>query len=134
MNSALKSLKEADPKLYETFIKALKEDLDLPKEEALSILECPSCHTRFHMTLTAAPESGKSGRMVKRKRKVTGKLFNLIVQLARLQNTSTGGINREFKTTMAKKFKGMNPVQIREKKIEWLKVRIGKYRAKGNVA
>ena len=120
----LELLKKSDSRLYAEFVKTLTEDLGLNAGS----LQCPSCKSRFKVLLES--ESGtekKSTRGTKRKmpKPARGSLFQLLVDLARLRNTTTGTINRQFKQTQ-KPSKKLSIQELKELKIAWVKQEIEK--------
>ena len=120
----LELLKKSDSRLYAEFVKALTEDLGLNAGS----LQCPNCKSHFKVLLESESGTGKkSTQGTKRKmpKPARGSLFQLLVDLARLRNTTTGTINRQFKQTQ-KPSKKLSVQELKELKIAWVKQEIEK--------
>lgn len=120
----LELLKKSDSRLYAEFVKALTEDLGLNAGS----LQCPNCKSQFKVLLESDSGKGKkSTQGTKRKMPKPGRgsLFQLLVDLARLRNTTTGTINRQFKQTQ-KPSKKLSVQELKELKIAWVKQEIEK--------
>jgi hypothetical protein len=129
MNS-LDLIKKSDPSLYSEFLKAFSRELGLDA----GTFRCPNCDQPLHVSATVhRTEVVRRGRPAmarpKRAKRAVhrpppGSLFQLLVDLARLRNTTTGTINREFTKTF--KSKKLPAKELREAKIEWTKQQIAK--------
>ncbi len=121
----LELLRKSDSRLYAEFVKALTEDLGLDSGS----LQCPNCKSNFRVLLDSESGTGKksSTRGTKRKmpKPARGSLFQLLVDLARLRNTTTGTINRQFKQTQ-KPSKKLSVQEVKDLKIAWVKQEIEK--------
>jgi hypothetical protein len=143
MNSALRSLKESNPQMFDMFLRALREDLGA---DIISSFTCPNCHTSLEIVVAAGrdavAEGGRRGRRPGRpagkkaaaKRPIGGTLNPLLIELARLRKATTGKLNAEFKSAMKDKIRKMGPQEVRAVKIEWLKNELSKARSKSNAA
>jgi hypothetical protein len=122
----LELLRKSDSRLYTEFVKALTEDLGLDSGS----LQCPNCKAQFRVLLESERGGKKSlTRGTKRKmpKPARGSLFQLLVDLARLRNTTTGTINRQFKQTQ-KPSKKLSLQELKDLKIAWVKQEIEKAR------
>lgn len=137
MNKALNALKEANPSLYSEFIELLSQDLGLGMEGSASTIRCPHCDASIQITLSqvSGERSQGSGRGRRAKRAdrprrhwnpKPNSLFNLLVRVAKIRRTTTGGVSAEFNKSMRAKLKGMSPAEVRETKIKWLSEQISK--------
>jgi hypothetical protein len=136
MNRALQALKESNPELYEQFVTSLTEDLGLGTQISSGSLECPSCHAKFEMSLTAVGNEVKRTR-VKGKREWKPKpnsMFSLLVDLARLQKMTTGKVSAQFNKAMGSRLKGLSAAEVREQKMKWVKAQIAKGRSRRKAA
>lgn len=147
MNKALNALKEANPNLYAEFIELLTEDLGLGGDNSASTIRCPNCQGQIQVTLslTTTSRSAQTPARAARSRKVErprrqwnpkpNSLFNLLVRVAKIRRTTTGGVSAEFNKTMRSRLKGLSPAEVRETKIKWLNDQISKAgRSKGQAA
>lgn len=139
MNKALKALKDANPRLFSQFMDLLAEDLGIGGEGSAGTLTCPNCRAEFGVMLNAAARSQQTrqsksrGARPGRRRNWNPKpksLFNLLVTLAKIRRTTTGGVSAEFNRTMRSKMKGLSTAEIRELKIKWLTDEIAKSKSK----
>lgn len=139
MNKALKALKDANPRLFSQFMDLLAEDLGIGGEGSAGTLTCPNCRAEFEVMLNAAARSQQTrqsksrGARPGRRRNWNPKpksLFNLLVTLAKIRRTTTGGVSAEFNRTMRSKMKGLSTAEIRELKIKWLTDEIAKSKSK----
>ena len=120
----LELLRKSDARLYAEFVKALTDDLGLNSGS----LQCPNCKAQFRILLDSESRGRKSlPRGTKRKmpKPPRGSLFQLLVDLARLRNTTTGTINRQFKQTQ-KPSKKLSIQELKDLKIAWVKQEIEK--------
>jgi hypothetical protein len=120
----LELLRKSDSRLYAEFVKALTDDLGLNSGS----LQCPNCKTHFRILLDRESGGRKSlPQATKRKmpKPARGSLFQLLVDLARLRNTTTGTINRQFKQTQ-KPSKKLSVQELKDLKIAWVKQEIEK--------
>lgn len=120
----LELLRKSDSRLYAEFLKALTEDLGLNSGS----LQCPNCKAQFRILLDSETGGRKSlprGGKRKMPRPARGSLFQLLVDLARLRNTTTGTINRQFKQTQ-KPSKKLSVQELKDLKIAWVKQEIEK--------
>jgi len=121
----LELLKKSDSRLYAEFVKALTDDLGLDAGS----LQCPNCKAQFRVLLESDTGTGKKPLTQTTKRKMPkparGSLFQLLVDLARLRNTTTGTINRQFKQTQ-KPSKKLSVQEVKDLKIAWVKQEIEK--------
>jgi hypothetical protein len=123
----LELLRKSDSRLYTEFVKALTEDLGLDSGS----LQCPNCKSQFRVMLETDSGAGRKPLTQAGKRKMPkparGSLFQLLVDLARLRNTTTGTINRQFKQTQ-KPSKKLSVQELKDLKIAWVKQEIEKAR------
>lgn len=120
----LELLRKSDSRLYAEFVKALTEDLGLNSGS----LQCPNCKAHFRILLDSESGGRKSsphGGKRKIPKPARGSLFQLLVDLARLRNTTTGTINRQFKQTQ-KPSKKLSVQELKDLKIAWVKQEIEK--------
>lgn len=121
----LELLRKSDSRLYAEFVKALTEDLGLNSGN----IQCPNCKSQFRVMLESEIGTGRKSLAQGGKRKMPkpprGSLFQLLVDLARLRNTTTGTINRQFKQTQ-KPSKKLSVQQLKDLKIAWVKQEIEK--------
>ena len=147
MNKALNALKEANPNLYAEFIELLSEDLGLGGDTSVSPIRCPNCQAQIQVALSqstaAQPARGgrrgrparKTGRTRRQWNPKPNSLFNLLVRVAKIRRTTTGGVSAEFNKSMRSKLKGLSPAEAREVKIQWLNDQISKAgKSKGQAA
>ena len=142
MNKALKTLKEANPRLFAQFMELLAEDLGIGNEKSAGSLTCPNCQSEFQVALSSASvqvEQPRQGRARAgttrgaRRRNWNPKpksLFNLLVTMAKIRRTTTGGVSAEFNKANRSRIKGLKPAEIREVKIKWLTDEIAKNKSK----
>jgi hypothetical protein len=131
--NALDLIKKSDPSLYSEFLQAFSKELGLDA----GTFRCPNCDQQLHVTATGRGATGSRqsragvGRTRGGKRTgfkaAPGSLFQLLVDLARLRNTTTGTINREFSKTFKPK-KKLSPKELKAAKVEWTKQQIAKAR------
>ncbi|MCI0411458.1 hypothetical protein L0222_01520 [bacterium] len=117
----LELLKKSDSRLYAEFVKALTKDLGLNAGS----LQCPNCKAQFKVLFESESGAGKKSRKKKMPKPARGSLFQLLVDLARLRNTTTGTINRQFKQTQ-KPSKKLSVQEMKQLKIAWVKQEIEK--------
>ena len=130
--NALELIKKTDPDLYAEFLVAFSQDIGLDTGS----FRCPHCNKPLQVTAagkSVASSSSAAGRSAGRAKRVVrrpgpGSLFQLLVDLARLRNTTTGTINREFSKTF-KSRKKLSPKDLRVAKIQWVKQQIAKAKA-----
>jgi hypothetical protein len=142
MNKALKALKDANPRLFTQFMDLLAEDFGIGGDMSAGTLTCPNCQSEFQVALNstsaqvAQPRQARTRKgpaRVGRRRNWNPKpksLFNLLVTMAKIRKTTTGGVSAEFNKTMRSKIKGLKPAEVREIKIKWLQDEIAKSRSK----
>jgi hypothetical protein len=141
MNKALKALKEANPRLFTQFMDLLAEDFGIGGDTLAGTLTCPNCQSEFQVALNSASAQGAQPRQTRRRKDATvarrrnwnpkpKSLFNLLVTMAKIRKTTTGGVSAEFNKTMRSRIKGLKPADVREVKIKWLQDEIAKSRSK----
>ena len=131
--NALDLIKKTDPNLYTEFLKAFSLEIGLDSGS----FRCPHCDQSLQVTAiagqkkAAAPRTAaKSKRQPQKAKRVArrpgpGSLFQLLVDLARLRNTTTGTINADFKKSF-KSRKKLSKVELKAAKVEWVKRQIAK--------
>lgn len=139
MNKALKALKEANPRLFAQFMDLLTEDLGIGGNTFAGNLTCPNCQSEFQVSLNST-QSEQPRQLRTRKSSREGRrrnwnpkpksLFNLLVTMAKIRRTTTGGVSAEFNKSMRSKIKGLKPAEVREVKIKWLQDEISKNKSK----
>lgn len=131
--NALDLIKKTDPDLYSKFLAAFSQDIGLDA----GTFRCPNCDHPLQVALATngnrSKETRGAAQAASRTRRVgrkpaPGSLFQLLVDLARLRNTTTGTINREFSKTF-KSRKKLSPKELKEAKVEWVKQQIAKAKA-----
>ena len=138
MNKALRALKDANPRLFAQFMDLLAEDLGIGAESSSGSLTCPNCSAEFQVSLSSSPSRTAQTRQPRggrgqRRRNWNPKpksLFNLLVTLAKIRRTTTGGVSAEFNRTMRSKVKGLSAAEVREVKIKWLNDEIAKSKSR----
>ena len=130
MNTALEKLKRSNPDLYRTFTEALAENLGLEKRQAVASFLCPSCRTPLEITLPSKE------RATQRRRTGTAlpPINALLIAAARAKKTTTGTVNTEFSQKFRKQIKKLQPLEVRNLKIKWLKSELARSRSKGQAA
>jgi hypothetical protein len=130
--NALDLIKKTDPDLYSKFLKAFSQDIGLDAGS----FRCPHCDQPLQVTAVARQQRTAGSRQVAAEPKprqakrvfrkpAPGSLFQLLVDLARLRNTTTGTINREFSKTF-KSRKRLSPKELKAAKVIWTKQQIAK--------
>jgi hypothetical protein len=131
--NALDLIKKTDPDLYAKFLAAFSQDIGLDA----GTFRCPNCDHPLQVNLAANGRKEKAGRRAGQagaparragRKPAPGSLFQLLVDLARLRNTTTGTINREFSKTF-KSRKKLSPKELKAAKVDWVKQQIAKAKA-----
>jgi hypothetical protein len=132
--SSLNAIRDADPRLVRSLMKALSEELkrSVSLQSRVVSFICPNCDAKLGVTIRSGKEAGrKVGGGIKRRRSNFASGVNKVVlQLAKLRGSMTADVHRDFTKLLGGKARKMSKEEYRERKLAWLRSEIAKSRGR----